>query len=86
MTVMVHLQIDIPESTLAALKQDASGVAREMRVAAAAKWYELGRMSQGRAAELAGLSRREFLDALAQLGVPAVQVEADELDREAGVE
>lgn len=83
---MVHLQIDIPESALAALKQDASGMAREMRVAAAVKWYELGRMSQGRAAELAGLSRREFLDALARLGVPAVQVEADDLDREAGVE
>ncbi|MCC6579864.1 MAG: UPF0175 family protein [Phycisphaeraceae bacterium] len=78
--------MDIPESALSAMRQDAAGLASDMRLAAAAKWYELGRLSQGRAAELAGLSRQQFIDALHRMGVSALQVDADELNREAGLE
>lgn len=53
---------------------------REMRLAAAAKWYELGELSQGRATEVAGVTRAEFLAALAQFKVSAFQYTAEELD------
>ena len=57
---------------------------RDMRVAACVIWYELGRLSQGRASEFAGLSREEFLDELASYGVSPIQVEPEELAAELG--
>ena len=58
----------------------------ESRLAAAVKWYELGLASQGRAAEIAGLPRRPFIDALSGLSVSPFQHTADEVVREAGGE
>ena len=54
-----------------------------MRLAAAVKWYETQQVSQAKAAEIAGLSRAEFLVALDQFGVTPFQITADELIREA---
>ena len=48
------------------------------------KWYEMGQISQGKAAELAGLSRQEFLANLARFGVSPFQVTPEELARELG--
>ena len=53
-----------------------------MRVAAAVKWYELGRVSQGRAAEIAGLTRTAFIDALSRYLVCPFQYTAEELAEE----
>jgi predicted HTH domain antitoxin len=54
--------------------------AREMRIAAAIQWYAQGVVSQGKAAELAGLLRAEFLDeSYCRKVVPACQVTAEEL-------
>jgi predicted HTH domain antitoxin len=50
-----------------------------MRLAAAVKWYELGKLSQDKAAELAGLSRVEFIDALARFKVSPIQETVEEL-------
>lgn len=52
---------------------------RELRIAAAVKWYELGRVSQGRGAEIAGLSRMEFFDALSRYGVSPFQESMEDL-------
>ena len=61
----VQISIEMDRSVLSAMRQDPPNFAREMRLAAAAKWYEMGRVSQGKAAEIAGVSRAEFLTALA---------------------
>lgn len=53
--------IAIPEKVLLADKTDAKSFVAELKILAAVKLYELGRLSSGRAAELAGLSRVEFL-------------------------
>ncbi len=50
-----------------------------MRIAAAVKWYELERISQGRAAEIAGLSRGEFITALDQYKVSPFQYSAEDV-------
>ena len=60
MTVQ-QMSINIPEKVLLAEKTDAASFARELRMLAAVKLYELGRLSSGRAAELAGVPRVEFL-------------------------
>ena len=46
---------------------------------AAVKLYELGRLSSGRAAQLAGISRVEFLLALGRYQVSPFQLDADSL-------
>ncbi len=56
--------------------------AREMRLAAAIHWYSRGSISQSKAAEIAGVSRAAFLEALAREEVEACQVTTDELRRE----
>lgn len=54
-------------------------VTREQAVAAAVKLHELGRLSSGRAAELAGLSRVEFLLTLGRYKVFPFAAELDDL-------
>lgn len=61
--------LNIPEKILLAEKTDAVSFARELRMLAAIKLYELGRLSSGRAAELAGVPRVEFLLALSHYKV-----------------
>jgi len=83
---MVRMTIDMPEGSLSALRKDPQEFASEMRLAAAIKWYEMGTVSQGRAAEIAGLSRAAFVEALARFGVSPFQYSADEIVEEAGRE
>lgn len=71
--------LELPEGTCSALRSEPSEVARELRLAAAVKWYELGRLSQAKAAELAGLSRAGFITALGVFGVSAMQETVEEL-------
>jgi predicted HTH domain antitoxin len=58
----------------------------ELKLAAAIHWYARGRMSQERAAELAGLNRRDFIRALAREGVDVFLLDADSLARELGLD
>jgi predicted HTH domain antitoxin len=53
-----------------------------MRLAAAVKWYEMGIVSQSKAAEIAGISRAEFITALGRYSVSLFQYTADELHAE----
>lgn len=80
---MIQITVDIPEGSLASLHKDPESFAREMRIAAAVQWYERRQLSQERAAELAGLSRPAFVDALSRYGVSPFQADAAELIREA---
>lgn len=80
---MVRMTIEMPEGALAAMRKDPSGFAADLRVAAAVKWYELRLVSQARAAEIAGISRSEFLQALSRLGTTPFQYDADEIIAEA---
>lgn len=76
---MVELRFEVPEGALAALRTDPEGFSRELRLAAAATWYERRLLSQGRAAELAGLSRAEFILSLARYDISPFQETADEI-------
>jgi len=82
---MVQMTIEMPEGALAALHKDPHAFAKEMRLAAAVKWYEMKEVSQGRAAEIAGIPRSEFLEALDRFGVTPFQYGADEILAEAGL-
>jgi predicted HTH domain antitoxin len=76
---MPTIQIELPDEVLLSLKETPESFTKVIRMAAAAKLYELGKLSSGRAADLAGLSRVRFLQALGQYGVPIFDLTAEEL-------
>jgi predicted HTH domain antitoxin len=85
MRMPVQVILDLPKDLFSIPRSSPDVFVKELRLAAAAKWYEVGRISHSKAAELAGISRREFLDALARFEVSPFQATpvelADELDR-----
>jgi predicted HTH domain antitoxin len=76
------LTLELPDDAFSALRSSPEEFGRELRLAAAIKWYEMERISQGKAAEIAGLSRSAFIEALGRYGVSPIQVRPDELERE----
>jgi predicted HTH domain antitoxin len=78
----VVLQMDMPETAFSAIRKNPSEFVAEMRLAAAVKWYEMGIISQEKAAEVAGLSRADFIFSLARFEVSPFQYTADEIEKE----
>ena len=78
----MKLEMDLPPEAFSALRVKPERFLLEMRLAAAVKWYEVHRISQSKAAEIAGVSRHEFLEALARSRVSPFQTTADELTDE----
>jgi predicted HTH domain antitoxin len=82
MDVMTTVALQLDNDVFATLRMSPDEVSRDVRLAAAIRWYAQGRLSQGKAAEVAGISRAEFIDALSASGVSASQVTPDELRAE----
>ena len=79
---MSEITLSIPDETLLALKVNPDQLGAELRLAAAVKLYELGRMSLGAAAKLAGVPRTVFLMRLADYGVDTFKLNEEELRQE----
>lgn len=76
----IHLKV--PDGLLLATGQSEAEFAEEARFLLALKLFEVGRLSSGRAAELAAMPRVEFLLRAGRMGVPVAVLEEDELDME----
>jgi len=78
----VDITLSIPEESLVALRATREHVGEELRRAAAIKLYELGRLSSGAAACLAGVPRPLFLMKLGDYGVSTFRLTEEELRRD----
>ena len=79
---MNRISIELPESAFANFGKTPKDLGREILIAAVVKWFELGTISQGKAAEILEISRTEFLEILSDYRVSAWQYTKEELDEE----
>ncbi|MEQ1851089.1 MAG: UPF0175 family protein [Chthoniobacteraceae bacterium] len=77
------LDIDFP-ATLLLHARDAAALTERSRFLLALKFFELGELSSGQAAQMCGLGRVQFLDEAARCGVPATELTGEELKHEFG--
>ncbi|MDP5337772.1 MAG: UPF0175 family protein [Nodularia sp. (in: cyanobacteria)] len=76
----ININVELPNDVFSALRSNPETFVAEMRLAAAVKWYEVGMLSQSKAAEVAGVSRHQFLEALHRYNVSPFQVTSEELE------
>jgi predicted HTH domain antitoxin len=79
---MRTLQIEYPEGLPAVANQSRESFERDARLAMAVKLYELGRLSSGQAAIIAGIPRAEFLLPCHECGATTVDWDSDDITRE----
>lgn len=75
-----EIKLTVPDETILALKSTSDSIGAEVRLAAAVKLYEVGRLSSGAAAMLAGIPRVVFLTKLADYGVSTFDLSREELE------
>lgn len=79
---MIEIVLHVPEETALLLRVSANEVGSKLQTAAAAKLYEMGELSSGAAARLAGVPRTVFLARLADYDIDTFRLNEEELKRE----
>ena len=79
---MRTITIEVPDHLPPEIAASTENLASAFRLAAAIFWYDRGLISQGKGAEIAGLTRAGFLKALSDAKVDALQVTPEELKAE----
>lgn len=81
-TGLKQATVTYPDGLPQLLKMSDQEFVEALRFMGAAKLYELGRLSSGKAAQLANMDRATFLSRLAQIGVAAVNLRDEEIEAE----
>ena len=76
---MVELTLQVPDDLDLALNVKPGALSHELLFAAAVKPFELGKLSSGKAAELAGLPKPLFLAKLMEVGISATRHSAQDI-------
>jgi predicted HTH domain antitoxin len=76
------IEIPYPETLPVVLNLSPDAFEHEAKMALAVKLFELGRLTSGQAARLAGVSRVTFLLECERFGVPSVAWDRDEIEAE----
>ncbi|MGC9504593.1 UPF0175 family protein [Baaleninema sp.] len=76
---MTNITIEFSDKLCAALQLSPDRLGDEIRLAAAMKLYELGKLSSGAASELAGIPKPVFLSKLSDYGIDTFDLTESEL-------
>lgn len=79
---MAELTLEYPDDLLVRSGKPRVEVEREMKFQLAVRFFEVGQLSLGKAAELAGWNRIRFADELSQMKVPVVNLDDEEIQAE----
>lgn len=77
-----EIRFEIADDILYSLNQTTNEFAQQTRLFTALQLYKTHKLSFGKAAELAGISREKFLVNLDQNGIDFIAYDADELEAE----
>lgn len=77
---MHTIAIPLFERLMAASGRSADEIERELKLLLAVKLFEVGRVSLGQAAQIAGMGKIAFMDELGRLQIPLIDY--DDLDAE----
>jgi predicted HTH domain antitoxin len=81
---MSQVTFSIPDEILLALEAAPDALASRIRFAASVKLYELGQLSAGAAAQLAGVAKPYFLSRLSDYGVDTFDFSEEDLTHDVG--
>ena len=79
---MKSVSLPYPDDLESAVHLTPDELAAQIRLMAALKMFELGKLASGKAAELAGMSRVAFLDMCGRYHVPVFNYETETLQTE----
>jgi len=79
---VAQITLEYPDDLESAVQTTPEEMNAQIRLMAALKMFELGKMSAGKAAELAGLSRVEFLETCGRYRVSVFNYPLEELKAE----
>jgi predicted HTH domain antitoxin len=79
---MSTLSLDFPEHFEQAVHLTRAELASQIRLMAALKMFELGKLSSGKAAELAGVNRVEFFELCGRYRVSVFNYAPEEIESE----
>jgi predicted HTH domain antitoxin len=79
---MAELTITYPDALLETSGKSREALEQEMKFQLAVRLFELGELSLGKAAEMAGQAKRQFADELGRLKVPLINLDEQEIEAE----
>ncbi len=79
---MHSVSIPYDEDLLIATGSTPEQLEQEFRLLLGVKLFEIGRLSLGKAAEVASITKLRFMDELARLEIPVINLDDDQIDDE----
>lgn len=79
-----RISLDFPADILLALNETENQLVQRIKLALAVQLYKAQKLTVGKAAQIAGLSRLQFETALAEYNIPVSNLTADEVRDDIG--